>query len=152
MNSKVKDVMSTDIKHISPDMNVKEALKMLIETGMSGFPVIDSGNNLLGVFTEREILKAILPVYVQNVGTFIYADDSKSELKKIAALEKFKVGDLMRKDVPTIDAEASLTEASRIMLTRSERRIVVIKGKKPVGVITRADVVGALARKANVIL
>ena len=152
MNSKVKDVMSADIKHISPDMNAKEALKMLIETGMSGFPVIDSGNNLVGVFTEREILKAILPVYVQNVGAFIYANDSKSELKKIASLEKFKVSDLMRKDVPTIDAEASLTEASRIMLTRSERRIVVIKDKKPVGVITRADVVGALARKANVIL
>ena len=152
MNPKVKDVMSTDIKHISPGMNAKEALKMLIETGMSGFPVIDSDNNLVGVFTEREILKAILPVYVKDVGTFIYVDDSKSELKKIASLEKFKVSELMRKDVPTIDAEASLTEASRIMLTKSERRIVVIKNKKPVGVITRADVVKALADKAGVVL
>src|SRR3989338_725728 len=129
MNPKVKDVMSTDIKHVSPGMNAKEALKMLIETGMSGFPVIDSGNNLVGVFTEREILKAILPVYVKDVGTFIYADDSKSELKKIESLEKFKVSDLMRKDVPTIDAEASLMEALRIMLPRSERRVVVIKDK-----------------------
>ncbi len=152
MSLRVKDVMSTDIKSLSSDINAKEALKILIETGMSGLPVIDKDNSLLGIFTEREVLKAILPVYVKDVGTFIYADDSKSELKKIAALEKFLVKDLMRKDVPTIGEEMSLAEASKLMLTKSERRVIVIKGKKAVGVITRADVVSALAKQAGVIL
>lgn len=152
MNSKVKDVMSKNLIYLSPDMNAKEALKVLLDTGFSGLPVIDKGGILMGVFTEREILKTILPVYVKDVGTFIYAADSKSELKKIANLEKFSVKDLMRKDVPTIDVDSSLTEASKMMLTKSERRVIVTKDKKPVGVITRCDVVRALAQKAGMAL
>jgi len=144
--------MSKNIKSILPDMNVKDALKVLIDADISGLPVIDERNNLVGVFTEREVLKAILPVYVKSVGTFVYAADSKAEIRKIANLEKFLVKDLMRKDVPTIDEEASLTEASRIMLIKCERRIVVLKNAKPVGVITRSDVVKALANKAGIVL
>jgi CBS domain-containing protein len=144
--------MSKDIKSIPPDMNAKDALKMLIETNMSGLPVIDKDGRLIGVFTEREILKAILPVYVQQVGTFIYGEDSKSELKKISQLEKFLVNDLMRKDVPVIDEEASLTEASKMMLVKSERRIIVMRNNRPVGVVTRCDVVRALAKEAGVAL
>jgi len=58
----------------------------------------------------------------------------------------------MRKDVPILDETASLTEASRIMLTKSERRIVVVKDKKAIGVITRCDVVRALAKEAGLAL
>ncbi len=152
MTARIKDFMSRDIKSIPPEMNAKDALKMLIEADMSGMPVIDKSNKLVGVFTEREVLKAILPVYVKDVGTFVYAEDSKAELKKLATLEKFSVSDLMRKEVPTIDEDASLTEASKIMLMKSERRIIVMKGNSPVGVITRCDVVKALAQKAGVTL
>ena len=152
MGLQVKDVMSKEVKSISPDINAKDALKILIESDMSGLPVIDRDGRLVGVFTEREILKTILPVYVKDVGTFIYANDSKSELKKLASVEKFLVRDLMRKDVPTIDEEASLTETSKIMLTKSERRIVVMKNNRPVGIVTRNDVVRALAQKAGVTL
>ena len=152
MGLQVKDVMSKEIKSISPDISAKDALKILIETDMSGLPVIDKDGNLIGMFTEREILKTILPVYIKDVGTFIYADDSKGELKKLASLEKFTVKDLMRKNVSTIDEEASLTEASKTMLTKSERRIVVMRNDRPVGIVTRGDVVRALAVKAGVAL
>ncbi|MBI5123788.1 MAG: CBS domain-containing protein [Candidatus Omnitrophica bacterium] len=148
----VKEVMSRDIKSILPDMNAKEALKVLIENDMSGLPVIDETGKLVGVFTEREVLKAILPVYVKDVGAFVYAGESKAELKKLALLEKFLVGDIMRKYVPTINADASLAEASKIMLMKSERRVVVMEDGRPVGVITRSDVVRALAQQAGVTL
>lgn len=152
MPTKVKDVMSRNIQSIPPNANARDALKVLIESGMSGLPVIDESSNLVGVFTEREVLKAILPVYIKDVGNFIYSEDSKAELRKIAQLEKFLVKDLMRKDVPTVDEETTLTEASKIMLTKSERRIVVMKDNRPVGVVTRGDVVKALAKKAGVAL
>lgn len=152
MKSRVKDVMSREIKSLPPDMNARDALKTLIETDISGLPVINGDGKLLGVFTEREVLKAIMPVYVTQVGAFIYGEDSKSEIKKIAQLDKILVKDLMRKDVPTVDEETSITEASKIMLTKSERRIIVVKDKKAVGVITRCDVVRALAKEAGVVL
>lgn len=150
MDFRVKEHMSREIKSVSPGMNAKEALKLLLDSGSSGMPVIDEKGSLVGVFTEKEVLKAVLPAYVKAVGTFVYADDSKAELKKMANLEKFAVKDLMRKEVPTLDEDASLTEASKIMLTKSERRIVVVSKGRPAGVITRSDVVRALAKKAGV--
>jgi len=150
MKMRVKDLMSKDIKSVPPEMNAKEALRILIANDMSGLPVIDSSNTLVGVFTEREILKVMLPVYVQDVGTFIYGEDSKAGVKKMAALEKYLVKDLMRKEVPVVDEESSLTEISKIMLTKGERRIIVMKDNLPAGVITRCDVIRGFAKEAGI--
>jgi len=152
MSFTAKDCMSKTIKSVQPDMNAKEALKALIRSGASGLPVIDGQGILVGVFTEKEILKSILPSYLKDVGNFVYGEDSKLELKRLAHLDRLTVKDIMRTEVPTVTEETSLTEISHIMLTRSERRVMVVKGKKALGVITRADVVTALAKEAGVVL
>ena len=149
MSFVAKDYMSKKIKSVSPDMNAKDALKLLIKSGMSGLPVLKKSGAVAGVFTEKEVLSAILPVYLKKVGEFVYGEDSKHELKKLAHLGKFQVKDIMRKEVPTVTEETSLTEVSKIMLTKSERRIIVVRGDKAVGVITRSDVVKALAKEAG---
>jgi CBS domain-containing protein len=143
--------MSRDIKSISPDENGEEALKMLMHSGSSGLPVIDRNRRVLGVFTEKEILKTILPIYVKDVGAFSYVGSSKSQLNKLAHLGRFRVIDIMRQEVPTVNEDASLTEVSHIMLARNERRVVVTKDGKATGVITRFDVVKALAKEAGII-
>jgi len=150
MSCTIKQCMTKKIKSVPPDMNARDALKILIKTGASGLPVIGKDGALAGVFTEKEILRAILPGYLKHVGMFAYGQDSKAQLRKLARLDRLKVRDIMRVEVPTLDEGSSLSEASHIMLTRSERRIVVTKDGKPVGVITRADVVKALAKAADV--
>jgi len=152
MSFVAKNWMSKDIKSVSPDMNAKDALKMLIDSGVSGLPVLTKTGNLAGVFTEKEVLRAILPAYIKKVGEFVYGEDTKHELNRLAHLGKFKVKDVMRKEVPTVTEDTSLTEVSKIMLTKSERRIIVIKGNKAAGVITRSDVVKALAKEAGMAL
>ena len=87
---------------------------------------------------------------MKSIGDFSYAEDSKSVEKKLAHLDAVKVKDIMRRDVPTIDENAPLAEAARLMLANSERRVVVLSGKKPVGVITRSDVTRSLAREAGI--
>lgn len=150
MSCIIKNCMTKKIKSVPPDMNARDALKILIKAGASGLPVIDKEGRLVGVFTEKEILKTILPGYLKDVGMFTYGQDSKSELRKLARLDRLKVRDIMRVEVTTLDESASLTEASHIMLTQGVRRIVVTKDKAPVGIITRADVVKALAKAAGV--
>lgn len=146
----VKQCMTRKIKSVPPEMNALAALQTLVRSGASGLPVIDGQGRLVGVFTEKEVLRAILPSYLPMVGPFVYDQDSKAELKKMAHLGRYTVGDIMRTEVPTLDEGSSLTEASRMMLTRSERRIVVLREGKPVGVITRADIVKALSKEAGV--
>lgn len=150
MRMRVKDSMSTAIRSISPDISAAEAMTLLIEKNASGFPVIDKDGIALGVFTEKEVLRAVFPTYLKDIGDFVYEEGSKTVLKKLTLLKEIKVSEIMRKDFPTLNEEASLSEASRIMITKNERRIIVVRDKKAVGIITRYDVVKGLAEEAGV--
>ena len=145
---KVKDIMITNVKSILPDTPVSQALDMLSKDKISGLPVIDSNNKLVGVFTEKDIIKYILPGYVKQVGIFMYQDNPKAmKIKVNELLTERTVSDLMRKDVITISPDAPLSEAARTILTEKVRRLPVLdKDGKVIGIIARQDIVKAFIR------
>ncbi|MDD5450079.1 MAG: CBS domain-containing protein [Candidatus Omnitrophica bacterium] len=138
---KIKEVMVKKVITLSPDTPVKDATAKLSELEISGLPVVDSAGKLVGMFTEKEVLKFILPSYVEQVGRFVYENTSKGIQNKMAAMNNLKVKDLMRKDVTTVKEDTSLFEVARIMLTQKVRRIAVVDDSaKLVGIVSRADV------------
>lgn len=144
---KVKDIMTKEVRSVSPDINAKEALDLLAKMEISGLPVIDDKNKLVGMFTEKEVLSVILPSYVEKVGRFIYQENPKAVKQKILTLQTFKVKDLMRQDVITVDEDTTLCEVARLMLTQKARRLPVLnKTKEVVGIVSRGDIVKALFR------
>lgn len=147
---KVKEIMTKDIRSISPDTNAQEALNLLLKMQISGLPVIDNKNKLVGMFTEKDILRNILPSYIERVGSFVYEENPKSIKKKFEDLRNFSVSQLMRKEVVTVDEDASLCEVAHIMLTQKIRRLLVLdKEKRVVGIIAREDIVRSYAREAG---
>ena len=147
---KIREVMKEDIKSLLPDMPVKDALDLIFKMRISGLPVIDKDGKLLGCFTEKDVLKIILPSYLSQVGGFIYEDNPKNIKKKFTMLSELKIIDLVSKDAYTIDDGASLSEAARIMLVKDIRRIPVLnKSKKIVGIVARCDILKALKKMAD---
>jgi len=147
---KVKEIMTKDVTSISPEMNAKEALNLLLKMQISGLPIIDEKNKLVGMFTEKDILRNILPSYIEKVGRFVYEDNPKVIRKKFQDLKDLSVSKLMRKDVVTVDEDTSLCEVARLMLTQKVRRIPVLnKEKKVVGIVAREDIVRAYIREAG---
>jgi len=63
MTMKVKEIMAKEIVSVKPEDNAKEALGLLFKMRISGLPVIDSKGKLAGMFTEKDVLKHILPFY-----------------------------------------------------------------------------------------
>jgi len=146
---KVNEIMTKEITSLSPEADAKEALDLLLKIKISGLPVIDDKNKLVGMLTEKEILSAILPSYVEKVGKFVYEENPKVVKQKISALQNMKVKDLMRKNVVTVDEDTTLCEAARIMLTQKARRLPVLnKAQDVIGIVARGDVVKALFREA----
>lgn len=147
---KAKEIMTKEVVSIKPEDNAKDALALLFKMQISGLPVIDTQGKLVGMFTEKDVLKQILPSYLDKVGRFIYEENPKSIKKKFQDLINLLVSQLMRKDVITIDTDTSLCEVARLMLTQKIRRIPVLdKEKKLVGIVSREDVVKACAREAG---
>ncbi|MEW6074900.1 MAG: CBS domain-containing protein [Candidatus Omnitrophota bacterium] len=147
---RVGEVMTREVKSVPFDATGTEALRLLQEMKISGLPVVDKENTLLGMFTEKDILSYILPSYIEKVGRFIYKDDPKSTKKKFAELGTVKINQLMRKEVITTTEDTALCEVARIMLTQRARRLPVIDAKgKLIGIIAREDVLRAFAQETQ---
>ena len=145
---KVKEIMTKDIISITPDTNASEALELLLKMRISGLPVLDEKNKLVGMFTEKEVLSAILPSYIEKVGRFMYQENPKAVKQKTLAFRHLKVKDVMRRTSVTLDEDTTLCEVARIMLTQKARRTPVLnKAKEVVGIVARGDVVEAIFKE-----
>ncbi len=139
---KVKEIMATKVNTLSPEMNAREALDLLFKMKISGLPVVDENNKLVGMFTEKGVLKTLLPGYISKVGSFTYQENPKIIKQKVDALQTMKVKDVMREEVISVDEETALSEVARIMLTQLVRRIPVLnKDKQLIGIVAREDVI-----------
>lgn len=148
---KVKEIMTKDVKSLSGEETVKDALDIISRLEISGLPVIDKDKNLLGMFTEKDVLRIILPGYLTQVGAFVYGDDPKNIKNKFLNLHNLKVAEVMNKAVETVKEDTSLSEAARLMLTKNVRRMPVLDAnKKVIGIISRYDVLAALRKIAEV--
>lgn len=147
---KVKEIMTKEIKSISGEISAKEAMNLLFKYKISGLPVLDKNDKLIGMFTEKDILKTVLPSYVEQVGRFVYEENPKIVKKKMQSLDRIKVKEIMRKDVVTVNEDTALCEVARLMLTQKIRRIPILnKDKKVVGIVAREDVVRAFAKELD---
>ena len=146
---KVADIMAREVTSVSPDASATEAVELLLKMQISGLPVVDDNRKLLGMFTEKEVLAGILPSYVEKVGSFTYQDNPKAVKQKIINMRGVKVRELMRRNVVTVNAEANLCEAARLMLIQKVRRLLVFnQAKEVVGIVSRGDIVRALFQDA----
>ncbi len=146
---KVKEIMTKEVTTISADMEVKEALDLLQRMCISGLPVVGVDGELVGMFTEKEVLGRILPSYINKVGSFIYDENPKSTKKKFAELNTMKVGSIMRKEMVTTREDITLCEATRVMLTQNARRLPVLDDSgRLVGIVSRGDIVKAFIQES----
>ncbi len=144
---KISEVMTRDLKKLSPEMPALDGMRELDALEISGLPVVDSAGKIVGMFTEKGVLKAILPSYVSQVGRFVYENSPKTIKSKVGKLIEYKVGDLMRRDVVKIREDTPVYEVARIMLTQNVRRVPVVDADdKVVGIVARSDVLGAILK------
>ena len=114
-----KDIMTTHVVFVDPDEPVEHAIELMLRHGVSGLPVVNSCDELLGVITEYDILDII--------------NDPQTERKMVYHF--------MTRDPDTIDAEASIFELGRLFHGRSIRRYPVLERGKLVGIISRRELI-----------
>lgn len=152
---KVKDVMNPDVVFCKPDDTVREAAKVLKENNVSGIPVLEDGR-LVGIVSEGDLLELLvipekgglwLPSPFEVIEVPIREILSWEETKKMLSdVGSTKVEEIMTKDVYTISSEASVEEASELMVRRRINRLPVMEKDRVVGIITRGDIIKGLAK------
>ena len=122
-----RDFMVTKLITLSPDIKMLEAAKLLLKNRISGAPVVDKTGELIGVFSERDVMSALLDA--------VYDD-----------LPEAEVQNYMSRDLRTINEDTDLLAIAQIFQTQGFRRLPVVRDGKLVGQISRRDVMAAVAK------
>ena len=121
----VKDFMATSLVVFHPDMDIMEAIKLLVEKRISGAPVVDRIGNLVGMLSEKDCLKVALDAgYHGEWGG--------------------RVEEYMSASVISVDADTSIMDVASSFISGSYRRYPVMKDNRLVGQISRRDILKAL--------
>lgn len=147
-----RDIMTKEVITVSPETTVKDAAKLLADNKVSGLPVVNEKNEVIGIVSEGDFIvrtqKLKVPSFIQILGGVIYLDDPrdfKEELRKVAA---YQVKDIMTGEPVTIEEDTEVDEIASIMFDEGVNRIPVVNADNVlVGIVSRADIVRALAQK-----
>jgi acetoin utilization protein AcuB len=132
-NMLIKDRMTSNPICGNPEMPVTEIQELMREKKFRHLPITDGDDNLVGLVTQRSLLRA-LPSDVSGFSRF--------EISYILA--KIKAKDVMTKEVITIDENIAIEDAARIMADEKIGCLPVCDGDKMVGIITDNDLFGIM--------
>jgi CBS domain-containing protein len=145
MTFTVKDVMTTHVIAVRESASFKEMAERLREQRVSAFPVVDGDGKVIGVVSEGDLLiKEVLDGRDADMPGTISGALGHAELQKAAGLT---AGDLMTHPAVTIEPDAPVEDAARLMYARRVKRLPVTDATdRLVGIITRADVLAVYSR------
>lgn len=140
----VSDVMTSDVVAVNKYDDIQEAARLLSENRISGLPVVDAGNLVIGVISEADILSM---TGLREGHTF------KDILRHILGepLPERKRGniveDIMSSPAITTRPGVDIKEVARILDEKRIKRLPVVgEGNKLIGIISRADIVRAIGK------
>ncbi|AEE19266.1 CBS domain protein [Dokdonia sp. Hel_I_63] len=123
---KVSDYMSRKLITFSPDQSVLEVMNNLIKHKISGGPVVNENNELLGIISEGDCMKQISESRYYNM-----------------PMDNMKVSNHMVTNVDTIDGNMNVFDAANKFLESKHRRFPIVENGKLVGQISQKDVLKA---------
>ncbi|MCU0280630.1 MAG: CBS domain-containing protein [Acidimicrobiia bacterium] len=146
---KVRDIMTTDPVKVTADTRLREAARLMVRHRVSGLPVVDEGGKLIGILSEGDFIRREAGRDRPHGVSLLDAVFGEGELQPVGAET---VAEIMTRSVVTITPEASVGEAARVMGRRNVKRLPVVDLEgELIGIVSRADVVGAFTKPDDVI-
>jgi len=144
----VKEVMQKEVITVQADMSVTEAALVLLKHSITGVPVIDQDEKLVGVVSEKDIFKYLYPEY-REYYSFLGFDKEKSNIQeKIKEGRDEKVSQIMTRNVVYVAPHDSVVRVGALMIMKKIHRVMVVDKGKLVGVVGRRDVYHQVFEKA----
>jgi CBS domain-containing protein/mannitol/fructose-specific phosphotransferase system IIA component (Ntr-type) len=132
----VRDVMSDQPRTVAPDTPLTEAARTLARTGLGALPVVDVDRRVIGMVTEREVIRHLLKVQAFT------GPDARAAAP--AGVGTRTVRDAMTRQVLCVAPEQPIAEVASLMSNKEVDRVPVVRDGRLVGFLTRGDIVRKL--------
>lgn len=143
-----QDIMTTEVITISPEADITEAVKILLDKGINGLPVVDNTGRLVGILCQSDLVRMQKSLPIPSLFTlldgFVPMSSSallEAEVRRIAAS---KVSDAMSTKVVTIGPDITIDEIAALMVDKKFHTLPVTDKGKLLGVVGKKDVIKTL--------
>ena len=151
MAKTVADIMDPEPETVTPETPVEEVIAVLRDNELPGVPVVNDGGRCVGIVTETDLVlpdddgDLHLPHYVNIFGGTVFIEPLKRFEDKLRKAFASTAADMMTEDPVTVTPETTVDEAAGIIHETGHNRLPVVEHGRLVGVVTRVDVLQALA-------
>jgi CBS domain-containing protein len=149
---KARDIMQTRIITVTPDTDITQAGKILLENHINGVPVVNDQGELKGILCQSDLIfqqkeMPVPPIFtiLDSIFPLFSSKKMDDEFQKIAAAT---VAQAMAKDVVSVTPETPVSEIASLMVEKHFHTIPVVVDKKLVGIIGKEDVLRTLTSGA----
>ncbi len=155
----VENAMQKDVVKFKDVDTIAYVTEVLRAKNISGAPIVDEDNKVIGIISEGDIMK-LIEVHSPNLNLLLPApfdlivlpvrmevgyEEIANDVRNAASV---LVGEIMTKKVRTTKRDASISDAAELMDKHKINRLPVVdENKKLVGLVTRGDIIGALVKK-----
>jgi CBS domain-containing protein len=147
----VRDIMDPSPATVRPDSPVEDVVRTLRAHELPGVPVVDEEGRVVGMVTEADLVlpddegDLHIPHYINLFGGTVFLEPLSRFETRLRKAFASTAEDMMTADPETVGPDTTVREAARIIHESGHNRLPVVEDGRLVGVVTRLDVLGALA-------
>jgi len=145
---KVKDIMTRDVKTVSPETEITLAAKLLLSERINGVPVINETGELVGILCQSDLIAQQKSIPIPSLFTLLdgyipltLLNRLDKEVEKIAATT---VKNAMTPDPITVDSDTDIEKVAFLMVEKSYHTLPVVDSGILVGIVGKEDVLRIL--------
>lgn len=145
----VGEIMTRDVVTVGPEATVSDVAALFAEKNISGLPVVDSKQRVLGVVSEADLLHRAENRTVKRHSWWLAMLQSDAAAAgEFVRQRAVRVGDIMETEIVSVPESARIGVAANLLDKHNIKRLVVLRGEKLAGIVTRADIVRVLAKQS----
>jgi CBS domain-containing protein len=146
----VRDIMTRDIVKVMPDTSVSEIALLMSQHRISGVPVVDEQDRVLGVVTELDMIvrntRFKLPAFFTLLNATIYLETPAHLKERLHHMLGLTAREIMSEKVMTVTADASIEDLAELMVGQRANPIPVVENGRLAGIVSRSDIVRWMAK------
>jgi len=150
MSITAADIMTSPVVSVTPETNMGEIASLLARKHFSAVPVCRPDNTLAGIVSESDILKPFRESVRARrdwwLGVIAEGEELPQDFLDYLRQDTRSAADVMVRHVLTAEEDTTLPQLAELMIKNGIKRLPVLRDGKVVGIVSRADLVAAIAR------
>ena len=137
---KVREIMTKDLTAVEPDIPIRELIFVLDSSRMPNVPIVDDEGRLVGLISEKDLIRAALPGYFEMLHSASFIPDMDQLARELADIADEPISEYMRSEPLHVSGEDDVLQAADLILRQGLKNLPVVDSEMHlIGRVKRID-------------